>query len=35
MTMLAYHNDPTKQYLSLDKWMPLPAPPAVKEGEGV
>lgn len=28
-------SDDFEQYLSLDKWMPLPAPPAVKEGEGV
>jgi hypothetical protein len=27
-------SDDFEQYLSLDKWMPLPAPPAVKEGEG-
>jgi hypothetical protein len=28
-------SDDFEQYLRLDKWMPLPAPPAVKEGEGV
>jgi hypothetical protein len=27
-------SDDFEQYISLDKWMPLPAPPAVKEGEG-
>lgn len=28
-------SDDFEQYLRLDKWMPLPAPPAVKEGEVV